>query len=430
MEYVPLSVHEAPVTHKADVVVVGGGPGGVAAALSAAQAGARVLLIEQYGMLGGMATVGLVNPFMTFFAGQRQIIFGSFQKLLDKLASFPGGLGGPKGPWAFDSDVYARATEELCQEAGIELLFHSYLCDAAKEGETLKAAIYASKSGLQAASAKVFVDATGDADLAALAGCPFEQGRPGDGLTQPMTCCFEMSGVDEERMPSKTDIDNAFKAARARGEVSIPLDWGVLYFYTTHPGQVHFNNTRIVRRHGTDVDDMTWAEAEGRRQAFELAAWMIANITGFEQAHLSRLPGQVGVRESRRIVGDYTLIAEDVTEARKHPDAIACGSYMVDIHDPDGGGVVHQWPPAGDWYDIPYRCLLPQGARNLVIAGRPISSTHEAHSATRVMPIAAAIGDGAGVAAALAAEADGDLRAIDLNKLREQLKAQGAFLGD
>jgi hypothetical protein len=136
------------------------------------------------------------------------------------------------------------------------------------------------------------------------------------------------------------------------------------------------------------------------------------------------------VRESRRIVGDYTLTAEDVTEAHKYPDAIACGSYMVDIHDPDGGGVVHHWPPVGDWYDIPYRCLLPKGARNLVVAGRPISSTHEAHSATRVMPIAAAIGDGAGVAAALAAKAEGELRAVDIEQLRTVLKAQGAFLGN
>ncbi len=429
MEFLPLRIKKAAPAYRADVVVCGGGPAGVAAAVSAARSGAEVVLIERYGFLGGMATAGLVNPFMSFFAGEKQTSQGSFSELLDRLASYRTGLGTHKLKYAFDPDVYTRVAEEMCLEAGVKPVYHSFVMDAVVEGERAKAAITASKSGVRAILGTVFVDATGDADFAALAGCPFEEGRPEDGLTQPMTLCFRMNNVDEDRMPSREEISEAFKAARARGEISIPLDWGLLWFHTTRKGEIHFNNTRIAEKLGTDTEDLTAAEIEGRRQAFELSEWLIANIPGFEQATISRLACQVGVRETRRILGDYVMDEDDILAARKFEDAVACGVYGIDIHDPKGGGATLKQPPAGDFYQIPYRSLTAKGLDNLLVAGRPISATHEAHSALRVMPIAAALGDAAGVAAALAAKQEGEVRQVKVPELQAQLRALGAFLG-
>jgi len=410
-----------------DVVVCGGGPAGIAASVAAARTGAEVLLIERYGFLGGMATAGLVNPFMTFFAGSEQIVQGIFQEIIDRL-SFLGGWGGPRQNWAFDPELLKVAADEICLQAGVKLLLHAFVCGAKIERSKITSIRILAKPQEREIRAKVYVDATGDADLACLAWVPCEKGRPGDGLTQPMTLNFRMAGVEIDRMPPREEINRLYSAAREAGRIDCPRN-DVLYFFTTRDGEVHFNTTRVIKLDGTSARDLTRAEIIGRRQAKQICEFLRSDVAGFERSYLATTGTQIGVRETRRIVGQYVLTAEDVLSAAKFHDCIARGSYPVDIHDPDGGGTVIKHLPPGESYDIPYRCLVPLNVSNLLVAGRPISATHEAHSSLRVMPIAFAVGQAAGTAAALCARWHCAPRDLDVRSLQRQLIDQGANLG-
>lgn len=416
-----------PVAYEAEVVVCGGGPAGVAAAVCSARNGARTLLVERYGFLGGMATAGLVNPFMTFSAGSKQIIHGLFQEVLERLEEL-GGWGGEERGRSFDPEAMKHACEILCQEAGVDLTFHSFLCGANIRGDRIVSILLAEKSGLRRAKGKLFVDCTGDGDLAAFAGTPFEKGRPEDGLCQPMTLNFRMVGVDEERMPSWAEAEVIFKRAKAEGRLTNPRE-NLMYFLTPRKGEIHLNTTRIIGLDATDPLQLSQAEAEGRRQVREITDFLKREVPGFEQAELLYSAAQVGVRESRRIVGQYVMTKEDVLEARKFGDGIARGSYPIDIHSPQGEGTTILTLPEGESYDIPYRSLVPRGIDNLLVAGRPISTTHEAHASTRIMPICFATGQAAGTAAALCLEAGCSPAQLDPQALRQRLIAQGANLG-
>lgn len=227
-----------------DVIVCGGGPGGIGAAIGAARAGAKTLLIERYGFLGGGATAMLVNPFMTFHAGGQQIIFGVLQDIIDRMKSM-GGYGAPKAPHAFDPEIFKIAAEQLCLEAGVKLLYHAFLAGAQTEGDTLRSVEVATKSGILSLEASMYVDSTGDADLAAFAGAEIEKGRPEDGLSQPMTLNFRMARVDRERVPSRQEITDLYIAAKERNELDCPRE-NVLWFFTTEPDVIHFNTTRVI----------------------------------------------------------------------------------------------------------------------------------------------------------------------------------------
>jgi hypothetical protein len=410
-----------------DVLVCGGGPGGICAAVSAARNGADTLLVERYGYLGGAATMALVFPFMTRYAGGEQIIDGVFQEIIERLDA-KGGYGGPDQPHMFDPETLKSVADDICLESGVRLLFHT-MVDGAEVGSGLieRVTIH-NKSGEQSVKASCYIDATGDADLAFLSGVPCEKGRASDGLTQPMTLNFRMAGVDRSIMPERETLNKLYLGARAQDRIDCPRN-DVLHFATMRPDEVHFNTTRIIRADGTNTEDLTKAEIDSRRQVAQLVAWLVSDIPGFEHALLQMTGAQIGIRESRRIVGEYVLTAEDLLSARKFDDCVARGSYPVDIHDPDGGGTVIKRLAPGESYDIPYRSLVPKGIDNLLIAGRPISCTHEAHSAIRVMPIAAAIGEAAGAAAALCVRDKTTPRALDVGELRRVLLAQGANLG-
>ncbi len=407
-----------------DVVIAGGGPGGTAAALAAARNGARTALIERYGFLGGMATAGLVNPFMTYRNDVEQIIRGIFDEILQDLAR-RGGLA--TNGTTFDEEVLKIVLDEKLAKAGVEVWLHSLLVDVRTEAGVVRAVPAGTRSGAVRFEAGVYVDGTGDGDLAARAGARVEQGREGDGLVQPMTLCFRMGGVETKRMPGRKEIAELYRAAKAAGEVDNPRE-DVLYFWTMHPGIVHFNTTRVVKRNPVDARDLTAAEIEGRRQAHEMAAFLKRRVSGFENAFLLNSATQIGVRESRRIVGKYLLTEEEVLAGQKFPDGIARGAYDVDIHNPDGSGTVIKRLAKGTSYEIPYRCLLPEGVENVLVASRCISATHAAHSSLRVMPIVAAIGEAAVTAAALCVK--GNLKPAELNAdvLRTQLTRQGADL--
>lgn len=411
-----------------DVIVCGGGPGGIGAAVGAARAGAKTLLIERYGFLGGGATAMLVNPFMTFHASGRQIIFGVLQDMITKMEAM-GAYGAPKGPHAFDPEAFKIVAEELCQEAGVELLYHAFLADAQTDGRgTVHSIQVATKSGLMTLEAPMFVDSTGDADLATFAGAQIEKGRPEDGLSQPMTLNFRMARVDPTRLPTRQEITDRYIAAKERNELQCPRE-NVLWFFTTEPDVIHFNTTRVVMKDATDPWQLTEAEVEARKQAWQIAQFLRREIPGFENAYLQSTAVQIGVRESRRVMGEYLLTAEDCLAARKFDDCITRGSYPVDIHNPAGTGTVIKAIPPGEWYDIPFRSLIPLGFNNLLIGGRSISSTHEAHSAIRVMPIVFGIGQAAGVAAAMCVDSACDPRGLCVRKLQEILVQQGQRLG-
>jgi len=423
---------EPTFSSQADIIVAGGGPAGVAAAIAAARLGADVTLVERYGFLGGMGTAGFVFPFMSHYAGDRPVIAGIWGDLLERLAKYPFGykagthIAGIRH-FGFDVEGLKHIWLRMCLEAGVKLRLHTFITDAMLDGDRVAGIVTHSKSGREELSGKLVIDATGDGDVAARAGAPFEMGRKEDGLVMPMSLHFRMAGVDMRRMPPREEINALYKRDKDAGLIANPRE-NVLWFDTPHPDQVHFNTTRLLKFLGTDRDDLTAAEIEGQRQVREMVGWLTTTVPGFESAWLLMTGTQVGVRETRRIVGEHVITEEELVNLTKYPDAIACSAYPVDIHNPAGAGTIMKEVPFGEYYTIPYRAMVPQQIDGLLVAGRPISSTHEAHSATRIQPVAAATGEAAGVAAVQALREGVSFREVNTDQLRDSLRAQGVMI--
>lgn len=407
-----------------DVIVVGGGPGGVPAAVAAARNGARSLLIERYGFLGGMATTALVHPYMKYNAGDTIITRGLFEEFLDILLKNGAILEDRKH---FDAEPMKWLLDRFVLESGAELLLHSQAIGVLKKDNTIKAVKVFHKGGVEDLSADIFIDSTGDGDISAWAGAKIEVGREQDNACQPMTTSFRMAHVDVDRIPPAAEINKLYDEAKARGEVKNPRE-NVLKFKSVHPDVIHFNTTRIVGRTSLDGWSITDAEIEGRRQIDDMVRFLKKYIAGFENAYLMKIGPEIGVRESRRVMGEYVLNADDVLQARHFDDGIACASYDIDIHNPTGTGTDIRRLKPGTYYMIPYRCLIPQGIDNLIVASRCISATHEAHSSLRVMPIVWALGQAGGTAAALCIKNNTKPSTVDASGLRKILAEQGAFV--
>ncbi|WP_176084683.1 FAD-dependent oxidoreductase [Martelella sp. HB161492] len=456
---------------QSDVVVAGGGPSGLIAALAAARAGAKTTLVERYGFLGGMATAASVGPFSPFHYEDQQITMGIPQELVQRLSREGGSTGHLKcvpeygsGSYMayFDREVYKSVALDMLEEAGVKLLLHSAIGGAIVEDGAVRGIEVCNKSGFESILGTVTVDATGDGDVAAAAGAEFSWGRPGDELGQPMTMFFEMANVDVDAIfdyveknpddfewasrlysatPLPPEINQRYfvaqglmsfvEKAKAAGDYRVGRDT-VLFQSTMRPDVIVFNSTRIGMLKGTDADEFTRAEIEARRQVMSLAAFMKKYVPGFEHAYMSSTGIQVGVRESRHILGTYVLTQEDVVEGRRFRDVVARGFFPVDIHDPKGGKGYHAG--GGTWikpkgpYDIPLGCLIPKTMDGLLMTGRNISASHAAHGSLRVQGTAFAIGQASGAAAAVAVSQGKKPRELDYRDVQAVLLSQNANL--
>ena len=451
---------ELPIYADVDVVVCGGGPGGLPAAIAAARHGARTLLIERHGFLGGLATAALVAPILGHHAhnSPEPIVEGLLKEITERMHA----LGGAPA-WAdtllkwginFDAEALKRVADLMVQEAGVELLLHTLVTDVVMEGERIKAVIIENKSGRQAVTARVVIDATGDGDVAFRAGAPTKQGRDFDGRVQSMGACMHIDGLPELDDAGRKAVLARVQQAAAQGLLRL-YNPGFLNVNDMHGDHSSPNMTRWAGD-PTNARDLTQAELDLRRDMWDLIAFLRAEVPGFENCYLRATPPQVGPRESRQAIGDYVLTGDDVRTGAKFDDAVARGSWWIDIHCPLGNTIpVHlcvvecprqeQCPfwaaehermlhrselyvPEGDWYDIPYRCLVPQRVDNLLVSGRCISATHEGMAGARVMGTCMAIGQAAGTAAALAARSRVRPREVDVQELRRVLAADGALV--
>ncbi len=443
-------------TIDADVVVAGGGPAGINAAIAAGRQGVRVVLVERYGFLGGMSTAAMVYPWMTFHSDQgEQVIKGIAQEIVDRLIEAGGSPGHLRDTVGFvhtvtpyRAEIYQVIAMEMLREAGVKLLLHSFIDEVSAEEGRIRAIRVSTKSGRVEIRGKVFVDTSGDADVAYMSGARIAQGRDGDHKAQPMTMKFRMRGVDLQAVKQymlehpddfykKTPIDelanlpltgvNGFYSQWKAGNVPINRDQ-VLFFTGPAEDEVLINCTRVQGLDGTQVEDLTEAEEEGRKQVLMMAEFLIKSIPGFSRASVSAVGTQIGIRETRRIVGQYILTMEDVLQGRKFEDVIAKSGYPIDIHDPTGKGVTAASIQGDGVYDIPYRCLVPLDVDNLLAAGRCISTTHEALATTRLTPSCMATGQAAGTAAALSL-IDGVVPGeLSIGRLQEQLRKDRAYI--
>ncbi|MFW6061976.1 MAG: FAD-dependent oxidoreductase, partial [Planctomycetota bacterium] len=417
-------------------VVVGGGPGGIGAAVMAALEGARTLLIERYGCLGGMASVGEVHPFMPNHVGEQCLDGPVYLEWRDRINSYyppqgerPGGGHDGRGDRAqrmISKEAAMLAAEDLCLDAGVEILYHHQLADVIRDGDRIDALVLHSKSGLTAVRGKTFIDATGDADLAARAGCEYEQGGP-SGHSQPMTLCFKLSHIDTDRMPDRKEITRRYDEAKAAGEVDCPRE-DVLMFDWMDADVMHFNTTRVIHRSATSGEELSDAEIQARKQVRQLLKFLREKVPGFENCQIHSMAHHIGIRESRRVKGLNYITRDDYVACAKFDDGIAKVRYFLDIHNPDGTGTERLSLPEGEWYEIPFGCIVAKDATNLLIGGRPISVDHGVHSSMRVMPPACTVGQAAGLGASLAAKDDSNAHALDGTQIRQMLAERGANL--
>ena len=411
-----------------DLVVMGGGFAGVAAALAAARSGANVLLVEKSNCLGGAAVNALVNPFMPYSTkidGERVALSAGIFKQIHKRLEERHAMRGEN----FLEEELKYILNEMVMELGVDLLFHAYIVKACRCGDQIESVSVATKSGELSISADYFIDATGDAQLAYLAGCPTTLGRESDHLCQPMTLCFRLGNVDVDKFyASRDSLKEAHKQSLEAGELTNPRE-NILVFRTPIPNVLHFNTTRVVKKNPTSPEEVTEAEILARKQVYEIYDFMKQHADGLENSFLMMTAPEIGVRESRMIIGDYLLTEQDVRGCVKFEDAIAACNYDIDIHNPEGTGTSHYYFKDGEYYTIPYRSLIPKNASNLLVAGRCISSDHGAQASYRIMPVVCCVGEAAGEAIGLLAKTKASVREVDVKALQNRLKENGAFIG-
>lgn len=457
-----------------DLVVAGGGMSGVCAAISSARAGVKTLLIDDNGFLGGALTAMGVGPMMTFFAGEKQIIKGLGQEIIDHLVSeglSPGHVHDGTNYVAyntpFDAEGLKSVLDKMVMESGCDLLLHTSLIGVEESERVVKSIYVHNKDGISKISAKVFIDATGDADLAKMSGVPCITGRPADHITQPMTMNIKVANVDVKELKkyilsnldkfprAARDIEafktaktvavigfyDEFREAREKGEISAPRK-DLLMFETNTPGEFIINSTRIIHVDGTKAADLSMAEVIGRKQCWEVISFLRLKVPGFQQLIVEYTGPRVGVRQTRQIFGDYTLSKEDIVKSTHFADTIANSGYPIDVHTPDGIDLKKIKDPREKeaeinktfvredfehFYQIPYRVMTIPGYENLLVTGRCISAEFDAQGAIRTTPTMTALGQAAGLAGTLALRAGG-VHQVSITKLQDLIIQSGGFL--
>ncbi|MFC7585622.1 FAD-dependent oxidoreductase [Nonomuraea antimicrobica] len=416
-----------------DVVVVGGGSAGCAAAVAAARGGARTLLVEASGFLGGTGAA-VLDTFYGFYAPGRadRVVGGIGWELCERLLSWeqaferPNTYGAGTGV-TYEPEALKLAWDELAGEAGAETLLHAPVSRVVMDGDRVAEVVAETRAGSGRITATVFVDASGDAELAWRAGAAVE--RPdGEQRVQPLTATFRLGNVDLAATPT-AELHRLMREAAASGEFALPRTEGSAH-RTVLPGVVHTNMTRVSDVNPLDPWELSEAEREGRRQVREYVRFLRARVPGYARAYLLGVSTRIGVRESRRLVGRYVLTRDDVLSGRRFPDEIAqCGAPIED----HAAGAATIWryvggEPSGLTYGVPYRSLLPQDVQGLLVAGRCLSATHDAHASVRSMAQCMAMGQAAGTAAAIAAGSGLPPADIDVAGLRTALEEGGALL--
>jgi len=434
---------EIPVSSEHDVIVVGGGPAGIGAALAAARNGMKTLVVEQFNCLGGVAGAGGHGHISAYneHGTSRQIVAGIAEEIRTRLveAGF-----GRRTDHAVDFEVEGLklVLDAMMEEAGVEILYHTFFCEALVQNSTIQGVIVQNKTGRRAILAKRVIDCTGDGDVGYSAGCPYEVGRPKDSKCQPVTLMFTLGGVDWKRAVAfrsqlgtqgDAKLTSVWEKAQANGDMR-PFQNRVMgwWWTDTRPDQVGMNFTHVIHVDSTKAEDLTRATIEARKQVWESLQVYRKYVPGFENAFMVSTPNTIGLRESRRILGEYVLTEEDVKNQATFDDVICYNSFFVDIHCIDGPGMDRTvWhPPQGFKHQIPYRILVPREVENLLVAGRCVSCTHIALGSIRVMVPCIAEGEAAGLAAAISIQDAVTPRRVEVKKLQARLRDAGAILSE
>ncbi len=449
-----------------DIAVIGAGPGGLSAALAAARTGAKVLLVEKNGYLGGNMTIGL--PLLGFLDRDgRKVIGGIADEFIRDMQHYPTAYGAAASKHRYcgmhnsvtlyDHEIFKFVALRKVLDAGVELLLHTEIHSVNVDNRTLKSIVLSGKSWQITVKAKIFIDATGDGDMAYLAGASYEKGQKDTGVIQPPTLMFTVAGVDmdktidyverdpEQMVPSGTiqcaggyDADyfrrdptyvmvamrKLCSELRAQGKLPIGRE-NIIIINSVVPGEVHLNCTRHLGVDGSDVFSLTHAEIEGYLQVEKFVETLREHVPGFEQCYITNIYPSMGIRESRRFSAIRTLTEEDVASGHIPADTVALGSYPVDIHSGEGSSTIFTKIPV---YGVPYGVSVSDEIEGLMFAGRCAGMDAVAMSSARVMPILMAIGEGAGVGAALAVQKGISPRDVSPDEIRALLRKNGAML--
>jgi len=438
-----------PVACDVDVLVVGGGPAGVAAAFTAARAGLDTLVVEQFNCLGGVATAGGHGHICLYSAwGTGDRVVGGIPFEMAQRVTAAGYGTHSTSHCDFEVEGMKLVLEQMAEECGLHILYHTFFCDTVVAGGEIVGAVIQNKNGRQIIRAKQFIDCSGDGDVAARAGCAFAVGDEESGRCQPVTLMFTIGGVAIDRVNAfrqkyqqehPDDPHGAWKLggvwaeAQRNGDMR-PFQSGIMgwWWTPTRPDHLGINFTHVIGIDATRAEDLTRATIEGRRQAYESIAVYRKYIPGMENCYMVSTPNTIGIRETRRIATEYTLTKADLVAERTFPDAIGYGSFFIDIHNCSGIGMDAKthYPRKGFKYQIPYRIIRPQGIANLQVAGRCAGADHEALGSLRVMPQCGVMGEAAGVAATLAIRQGIPLAGVEVAAIQDALRRQGAIIDE
>ncbi len=423
-----------------DVVIAGGGIAGISAAVKAAREGVNVLLIEQYGFVGGMSTAGMVSPFMKHSIGEEILVRGIFEEIENEMRKRDGMIDN-----GFYASAFRNSAYTLLKKSGVKVLVHTLITKVDRDRNKIKS-IHCLLFGEEIEiEGKIFIDTTGDAQIVYLGNFSYVKGDEETGKLQALTLFFRMGGInfvkaleyvknnkddffswmtydfDLNKIISVAGYFSIVKRAIAEGRLSEDVSY---IFYTTLPnsGEASFNTSNILGLDGSTSFDLTKAELIGRNQVWQVVKVLQNDIPGFENSYLIETAIQVGVRETRRAIGDYVVKEEDIINCHKFDDAIARGSYGIDIHGQKDEQSRLDEMPENDFYEIPLRALIVKDAENLLVAGRNVSATRKAHGALRIMPTSAAMGEASGALAAIAITKNLSIRNVPVKEVQLKVK--------